>query len=141
MGVTPEQIVVLARDCDAVRVPTGERVLLQEGRQVRITQAMGGSYTVLVDGNLARIDGEDADALGFETVPAPALGDGATDEDVDARLEEMAAGRDMSPAELRKIAHEQGWDEAIRSELVDQKALDWLVENADVEEIAADAEV
>ena len=83
MGVTPEQIVVLARDCNAVRVPTGERVLLQEGTQVRITQAMGGSYTVLVDGNLARIDGEDADALGFETVPAPALGDGATDEDVE----------------------------------------------------------
>ena len=83
MGVTPEQIVVLARDCDAVRVPTGERVLLQEGSQVRITQAMGGSYTVLVDGNLARIDGEDADALGFETVLAPALGEGATDQDVE----------------------------------------------------------
>ena len=65
----------------------------------------------------------------------------ATDEDVDARLEEMAAGRGMSPSELRKIAHEQGWDEAIRSELVDQKALAWLAESAEVEEIAADAEV
>ncbi len=62
----------------------------------------------------------------------------ATDEDVDQRLDEMAEGRGTSPAELRKIAHEQGWNEAIRSELVDQKALDFLVESADVEEIASD---
>ncbi len=44
----------------------------------------------------------------------------------------------MPPAQLRKIAREQGWHEAIRSELVDQKALDLLVERADVEEIASD---
>ena len=62
----------------------------------------------------------------------------ATDDDVDQRLEEMAEGRGMPPAQLRKIAREQGWHEAIRSELVEQKALDLLVERADVEEIASD---
>ena len=60
----------------------------------------------------------------------------ATDEDVDARLEEMANDRGMSPQQLRKIASEQGWREAIRSELVDQKALDFLAEGAEVEEIS-----
>ena len=61
----------------------------------------------------------------------------ATDADVDERLDAMAAGRGMPPAELRKVAHEQGWHEAIRSELVDQKALDLLVDRADVEEVSA----
>ncbi len=60
----------------------------------------------------------------------------ATDEDVDARLEEMANDRGMPPQQLRKIASEQGWREAIRSELVDQKALDFLAEGAEVEEIS-----
>ena len=62
----------------------------------------------------------------------------AVDEDVDRRLDEMAEERGMPPAQLRKLAHEQGWHEAIRSELVDQKALDLLVERAAVEEVASD---
>ena len=61
----------------------------------------------------------------------------ASEDDVHARLDEMATGRGMPPAQLRKIAHEQGWHESIRSELVDKKALDLLAERADVEEIAA----
>jgi trigger factor len=59
----------------------------------------------------------------------------ASDEDVDARLEEMAEERGMPAEQLRKIASEQGWREAIRSELVDQKALDFLAEDAEIEEI------
>lgn len=59
-----------------------------------------------------------------------------SDEDVNARLDEMAAGRGLPPGELRKIAREQGWLEAIRSELVDQKALDFLAQGAEVEEVA-----
>ena len=31
-----------------------------------LTQSLGGTYTVIVNGNMARVDGEDADALGFE---------------------------------------------------------------------------
>ena len=62
----------------------------------------------------------------------------ATDEDVDQRLGEMAEARSMLPEQLCKIAHDQGWYESIRSEFVDQKALDLLVERADVEEIESD---
>ena len=59
----------------------------------------------------------------------------ASDADVDARLDEMAEERQMPPAQLRKMAREQGWHDAIRSELVDQKALAVLTEEADIEEI------
>ncbi len=62
----------------------------------------------------------------------------ATDEDVDQRLDEMAEARRMPPAQLRKLARDQGWYESMRSEFVDQKALDLLVERADVEEIESD---
>jgi trigger factor len=60
------------------------------------------------------------------------------DEDVDVRLDEMAEQRGVPPAELKKIARDQGWHEAIRSELVDQKALEYLTENAEVEEVEPD---
>jgi trigger factor len=60
----------------------------------------------------------------------------ASDEDVDARIDEMAAERNVKPAELRKLAREQGWHEAIRSELTDRKALEFLAESANVEDVS-----
>ena len=62
--------VVFARDCKAVMVPQGEEVTLPAGQNGYITQALGGSFTVFVEGNLFRIRGEDADAIGKEP-PAP----------------------------------------------------------------------
>jgi len=60
---------------------------LPEGTVVLVTQALGGSYTVNVNGNLARIAAKDADALGFEiedivdeTIEKEATGDGSVDE-------------------------------------------------------------
>ncbi len=71
--------IVFARDCVAVMVPQGEEVTLPAGQNGYITQALGGSFTVFVDGNLFRIRGEDADAIGKEP-PAPlTLGEGADD--------------------------------------------------------------
>lgn len=52
------------RDCAAVLVPQGDKVTLPAGSVGYITQALGGSFTVFVEGNLFRIAGEDADALG-----------------------------------------------------------------------------
>ncbi len=52
----------LARDCGAVMVPQGESVTLPAGQVGYITQALGGSFTVYVEGNLFRIAGNDADA-------------------------------------------------------------------------------
>ncbi|MBP6626161.1 MAG: putative Fe-S cluster assembly protein SufT, partial [Arenimonas sp.] len=51
-------------------VPQGESVSLPAGTTGYITQALGGSFTVFVDGNLFRIAGGDADAIG-KPMPAP----------------------------------------------------------------------
>ena len=58
------EIIVLRRDCPALMVPSGAQIMLHQGTEVMITQALGSSYTVNVFGNLARIDAKDADALG-----------------------------------------------------------------------------
>jgi probable FeS assembly SUF system protein SufT len=73
----------LERDCQAVMVPQGETVVLPAGQVGYITQALGGSFTVYVEGNLFRIAGGDADALGKEP-PAPLeLAADASDSDVE----------------------------------------------------------
>lgn len=74
--------VQFSRDCAAVLVPQGELVTLPAGSYGYITQALGGSYTVFVEGNLFRIAGKDADALGQELSVGPELPPDATDEDV-----------------------------------------------------------
>lgn len=74
--------VVLHRDVRAVVVPAGAQVVLNEGQAGYIIQALGGSFTVYVDGNLYRIAGEDADALGQEAVKPLELPPNATDDDV-----------------------------------------------------------
>lgn len=58
----------LTRDCEATMVPSGAKVTLQKGNQVMITQALGGSYTVIINGNMARIEGKDGDAIGMQAV-------------------------------------------------------------------------
>jgi probable FeS assembly SUF system protein SufT len=58
--------VTLARDVEAAVVPIGTKVTLQKGETAHITQSLGGSYTVVVNGNMFRIDGKDADALGLQ---------------------------------------------------------------------------
>jgi len=75
--------VKLERDCDAILVPQGDKVSLPAGSIGYITQALGGSFTVFIEGNLFRIAGEDADALGKEALTRPQLPDDASDEDVE----------------------------------------------------------
>jgi probable FeS assembly SUF system protein SufT len=63
---TTEKPITLSRDCIAVMVPSGEEVSLSAGSSVWLTQALGGTYTVMTErGYTARIDGRDADALGL----------------------------------------------------------------------------
>src|SRR5690606_18605884 len=64
------QDVIVSRDCPAVTVPYGSPVTIEKGCEATITQQLGGSYTVIVEGNLYRIEGEDGDALGFEPTEA-----------------------------------------------------------------------
>ncbi|MDT8319052.1 MAG: putative Fe-S cluster assembly protein SufT [Xanthomonadales bacterium] len=74
------------RDCDVVMIPAGDEVTLPAGTVGYITQALGGSFTVFVDGNLFRVAGTDADAIGEEPVLPPRLPDDATEEDVERLL-------------------------------------------------------
>ena len=46
----------------------GTRITLPKDTFVTLTQALGGTYTVNVGGNLARVDGTDADALAAEAI-------------------------------------------------------------------------
>lgn len=62
--IITNQSVVLKRDCAAIAVPAGTKQMLPAGTTVRITQAVGSSYTVSANGALYRIDEADADALG-----------------------------------------------------------------------------
>ena len=71
------------RDCPAVLVPQGESVTLPAGTYGYITQALGGSYTVFVEGNLFRIAGKDADAIGKEPIEPLSLPDNASDDEVE----------------------------------------------------------
>ena len=58
----------LNRECPAIRIPSGELVSLAAGVTVYITQALGGSFTVMTDAGLARIADENADALGLDPI-------------------------------------------------------------------------
>ena len=73
---------VVNREVRAVIVPAGQEVKLKPGQAGYITQALGGSFTVYLEGNLFRIAGEDADAIGQETVKPPELPPNANEEDV-----------------------------------------------------------
>src|SRR3990167_1604488 len=60
-----EMSIDVKRDVLATLIPTGVKVKLQAGSQVLVTQSLGHSYTVYVNGNLVRIAGKDGDALGL----------------------------------------------------------------------------
>jgi probable FeS assembly SUF system protein SufT len=74
--------VVIQREVDAVMVPSGHAIKLQPGLAGFISQALGGSFTLYIEGNLYRLAGSDADAIGKEPIVAPQLPPNATEEDV-----------------------------------------------------------
>jgi probable FeS assembly SUF system protein SufT len=73
---------VLSRDVKAVMVPAGIEIELKSGQSGFITQALGGSFTLYMEGNLFRIPGADADAIGKDLVRPPELPLNATEDDV-----------------------------------------------------------
>jgi len=74
--------VTIQHDVEAVMVPAGVAVTLRAGKTGFITQALGGSFTVYIEGNLFRVAGKNADALGKEVVTPLELPPNATDDDV-----------------------------------------------------------
>ena len=68
MSQYPVSMLSTTRDVVAMQIPSGERMALPAKTLVRITQTLGGNFTVEVPslGALYRIEGKDADALGVE---------------------------------------------------------------------------
>ena len=75
--------VTLHRDCKATLIPEGYEIELPQGSIGYITQSLGGSFTVYVDGSLFRVSGVDADALGKEPLTPPELPANFTDDEVE----------------------------------------------------------
>lgn len=59
-----QKMVVTQRECPARRVPSGIPEIIPEGQFITINQSLGGNYTVTWQGNMLRIDGTDAQAIG-----------------------------------------------------------------------------
>lgn len=81
--MTHQSSATTTRDIEVTRIPSGEKITLPAQTQVVITQALGGSFTILVpsQAGLYRIEGQDADAIGEQPPPG-------VDKPVDGNLEE-----------------------------------------------------
>lgn len=84
MRAARREPVELQRPVRALMVPSGEEVTLEEGCSGLITQQLGSSYTVYIEGALFRIDGADADAIGKEPIPPKVYPEHPSDEQVQA---------------------------------------------------------
>jgi probable FeS assembly SUF system protein SufT len=73
----------LTRDVIGTLIPAGTKVELPAGTHATITQALGGSYTVQVEGHLFRIEGKDADAVGKEPTRGPQVTENASDAEIE----------------------------------------------------------
>ncbi|GAB4201957.1 MAG: putative Fe-S cluster assembly protein SufT [Wenzhouxiangellaceae bacterium] len=80
------QPVRFERDAEVIMIPAGDTVTIPVGTVGYLTQSLGGSFTIYVEGNLFRLAGEDADAIGREPVAAPSIPDDASEEDIEALL-------------------------------------------------------
>ena len=65
----PSANIRIIRECDATLIPSGEDIKLIKVTVVRITQSLGGDYTLYVSGNLVKLSGKDADAIGKAPLP------------------------------------------------------------------------
>jgi len=80
--MTVNEAITLGRDCEAIQIPSGVKLTLSAGTRVRLTQSLGGTYTVMTEtGLLAHIAGKDADAIGQEIAPSPTGGAGVVAEE------------------------------------------------------------
>ena len=67
--------ITLSRDCEAIQIPAGEKIMLPAGTLVKVMQSLGGTYTVMTNqGYMVRIAGKDVDAIGQETAAASHTG-------------------------------------------------------------------
>ena len=57
-----------SRECSGHLIPSGDQIKLKKGTPVKITQSLGGDFTLYVNGNLIKISGKDADAIGQKII-------------------------------------------------------------------------
>lgn len=77
--MNPPEYATLSRDVRGVRIPEGMPSILSAGQRVRITQSLGGSYTVVTDrGEMIRLEDRDADAIGREVLGLSAAAETGT---------------------------------------------------------------
>lgn len=70
-----ETSIEVRKDVEATLIPSGVKVTLQKGTHVFVTQALGNSYTLYVNGNLVRVAGINGDALGLVVLDSPDIND------------------------------------------------------------------
>src|SRR5512141_2160279 len=69
--------VVVSRNCEAVMIPSGERVLVPQDACATITQSLGGSYTLITDrGLMVRVSGKEVEAIGKTPTETPQVAEG-----------------------------------------------------------------
>jgi probable FeS assembly SUF system protein SufT len=67
------ETVKFTRDCEVIQVPSGVRMTVKEGTNALITQDLGGTYTLVTsNGEMVRVTGRDADAIGKSVPDLPA---------------------------------------------------------------------
>jgi len=80
--------VKFTRDCEVIQIPSGIRTMVRQGTNALITQALGGTYTLVTsNGEMVRVTGRDADAIGQPVSESPARLRSATSDPKE--LEEM----------------------------------------------------
>ena len=62
--MSDNNFIKISKDCDGILIPSGDQVKLKKGTPVKITQSLGGYFTLYVNGNLVKLDGKDGDAIG-----------------------------------------------------------------------------
>ena len=79
--------VVVSRTCEAVMIPSGEKVLVPQGAHATITQSLGGAYTLITDrGLMVRVSGKEVEAIGKTPTEVAQAPDAAITPD---KLEEL----------------------------------------------------
>jgi probable FeS assembly SUF system protein SufT len=74
--------VVTTRAVRVERIPDGTPIDLPEGTRAQIAQALGSSFSLLVHGQMMRLKGKDADAIGLDAPESFAVPHDATVDDV-----------------------------------------------------------
>jgi probable FeS assembly SUF system protein SufT len=89
--MSADQTVQTLREVEVLRIPSGDQFQLPAGTPVIITQALGGSFTLMVpsEGGLFRLNSADSDAIGHAPTAAsgaPAAGGGSVEPTTEAAI-------------------------------------------------------